>query len=443
MSGMNEQDIIVRLLSAAGGRKEVEQYLKHYSAVDSQKFAIIKVGGQIIDSSLDSLASSLTFLSRVGLHPIVIHGAGPQLDRAVEEAGIPAGKIDGLRVTTPEVLTIARQVFERTNLKLADALERMGTRARPVLGGVFACERLADARLGLVGEVRGVRLEAVEAAIRANLMPVIAPVGETADGQILNINADVAARELALAVKPHKVIYLTETGGLLDEQKNQISVINLREEYEDLMAQPWVHSGMRLKLREIKALLDNMPGHASVSIAHPDNLAKELFTHKGSGTLVRLGERVDCLKSFDQLDRERLAHLLETCFGRELTPGYFESKNPYRIYLAESYRATAIVTMERDIPYLDKFAVTTEAQGIGIGGSIWNRMKRENPRLFWRARVKNPINPWYFEQAEGSWKNREWVVFWYGVSSFQEVRNCIEHALSLPPTLRDHGEADG
>src|SRR5512140_2897413 len=97
------KDVIVRLLHNLGSRKEVEQYLKQYSAVDSQKFAIIKVGGNILARDLDGLASSLTFLQNVGLYPVVVHGAGLQVDEALAEAGVPSERVDGVRVTTPRV----------------------------------------------------------------------------------------------------------------------------------------------------------------------------------------------------------------------------------------------------------------------------------------------------------------------------------------------------
>jgi acetylglutamate kinase len=83
--------------------------------------------------------------------------------------------------------------------------------------------------------------------------------------------------------------------------------------------------------------------------------------------------------------------------------------------------------------------VTKEAQGIGMGGTLWRRMTREHPKLFWRARSGNPINLWYFQQAQGSYRSGEWVVFWYGMESYDEIRRCVERALSLPATLRVHG----
>ena len=101
----------------------------------------------------------------------------------------------------------------------------------------------------------------------------------------------------------------------------------------------------------------------------------------------------------------------------------------------ESYRAAAIVTLEGKIPFLDKFAVTLQAQGAGIGSSLWHRMRDENPKLFWRARHDNPINPWYFERSDGTFRDRQWIVFWYGLDGFDEVKESIQRALSLPPSL--------
>lgn len=435
--------IITRLLSNLGSAREVDQYLKHYCNVEAEKFAVIKVGGAIIRDDLANLASALSFLHQVGLFPIVVHGAGPQLDATLEAEQIDTMKADGLRITTPEILDVARRVFQRVSLTLVESLEELGTRARPIASGVFEATLLDQEKYGFVGKVRGVRLDQIESSIRSGHLPIIACLGETAGGQILNINADVAARELALAVKPHKIVFLTPTGGLLDDRGRVIAAVNLREDLDTLIAQPWVHSGMLVKLQEVSHLLENLPPSSSVSITSPDHLAKELFTHQGSGTLLRLGERIECHDSFGGIDVQRLRGLIEACFQRPLADDYFETKQIDRIYLADSYRATAIVTRERTpsgelLPYLDKFAVTAEAQGLGLGTSIWNRMRNDLPELFWRSRAGNAINTWYFQQSQGSFRTDDWVVFWYGLSEYESIRGCVEHALGLPATLGDH-----
>src|SRR5690606_13446989 len=163
--------------------------------------------------------------------------------------------------------------------------------------------------------------------------------------------------ELVQVLQPYKIVFLTGTGGLLDEAGQVIDSINLSTEYAHLLAQPWVHGGMRVKIEQIKQLLDRLPLSSSVSITRPAELAKELFTHKGSGTLVRKGERVLQAGSWDELDLPRLRRLIESAFGRRLAPDYFERTALHRAYVSENYRAAVILTSEEEGIYLDKFAV--------------------------------------------------------------------------------------
>lgn len=436
--------LISQLLKNLGSQREVEQYLKQYSSVESTKFAVIKVGGGIIRDHLDDLVTSLTFLSRVGLYPILIHGAGEQLSDALRDAGHQPTFVDGLRVTDPETLRMARKVFTRVNHQICGALEKEGTGARPIPTGVFEAVQTSDDRLGFVGEVVDVDLEPIREAIRVGDIPVLSSLAETSTGQILNINADTATRHLAHKIEPHKIIFLTPTAGLLDPQGQVLSAVNLAEDYDTLMTAPWVSGGMRLKIQEVKALLDGLPLSTSVAITAPSELPKELFTYRGSGTLLRRGERVLVYEDgLDGVDLQRLSALLESSFGRPLVDGYFEQKRFKRIYVTESYRATAIVTDEGPIPYLDKFAVTAAAQGEGLAASLWDRLRRDTPKLFWRSRIDNhQINPWYFTKSEGSLRDPKWIVFWYGLSSFDEIQDCIKRAFEMPPTLRHHAIAE-
>src|SRR5262249_43172544 len=315
---------IVRLLSNMGSAKEIQQYLKRFSQLDAMRFAVVKVGGAVLRDDLDALTSSLAFLQDVGLTPIVIHGAGPQLDEELSAAGIVKQTVNGLRVTSPEALAIVRRVFQTQNLKLVEALQANDARATSIISGVFEADYLDSDTYGLVGEVKRVNQAPIEASLKASSIPVIASLGETAGGQILNINADFAANELVRVLQPYKIIFLTGTGGLLDGDGRLIDSINLSTEYEHLMAQPWINGGMRVKIEQIKDLLDKLPLTSSVSITRPTELANELFTHRGSGTLVRRGERVLEFDSWDRLDLARLRGLIESSFGRTLVGDYFE-----------------------------------------------------------------------------------------------------------------------
>lgn len=431
------QDVIVRLLTNIGSRKEVEQYLRHYASVDAPKFAVVKVSGAIVDRSLDALASSMTFLQRVGLVPIVVHGGNVQLDRALGLAGVDAPVVRGLRKMTPAALEIARRVLHDTNLRLVEALENLGTRARPFTSGVVDARKVESSELGLVGEVAAIRQTAIAQTAASGVLPIVAPLGETSKGQILVVHADTVASAIAVALKPHKVIFLNETGGLLDGSGAVRSAVNLAEDYDELLADPKLGPESRFKLVEIAQLLKELPPTSSASITSPEHLAKELFTHGGQGTLVRRGEKVVRHEDWTNIDLPRLKALLEECFGRRLDETYFDAKKPYRVYLAESYRAAAILTMEHGVPYLDKFAVTNQAQGDGIGGSIWQRFRRENEKLFWRSRANNPVNGWYAQKADGLYKSDKWWVFWCGMTDFAEIQRCVEHALAMKATFLD------
>ncbi|RAN81029.1 acetylglutamate kinase [Bacillus sp. SRB_336] len=433
---------IVRLLSSMGSAKEIQQYLKRFSEVDAKRFAVVKVGGAVLRDELADLASSLTFLQQVGLTPIVLHGAGPQLDEELAAAGIEKHTIDGLRVTSPRALGIVRRVFQQQNLKLVEALQSMDTRATSVATGVFMADYLDRGTYGMVGKVRSINLAPIEASLRANSIPVIASLGETDEGQILNINADFAANELVRVLQPYKIVFLTGTGGLLDEDGKLIDSINLSTEFEQLMAQPWINGGMRLKIGQIADLLADLPLTSSVSITRPSELAKELFTHKGSGTLVRRGEKVLSFDSWEHVDCSRMRALIESSFGRTLVGDYFERTRPRRIYVSENYRAAMILTEEhvdngQGLPYLDKFAVLDDAQGEGLGRAVWQVMREENPRLFWRSRHGNPVNPFYYAESDGCIKQPRWKVFWYGLDGFETISRCVAHCAQRQPTLLD------
>jgi acetylglutamate kinase len=433
---------IVRLLSSMGSAKEIQQYLKRFSEIDAKRFAVVKVGGAVLRDELVDLASSLTFLQQVGLTPIVLHGAGPQLDEELSAAGIEKQTIGGLRVTSAKALGIVRRVFQQQNLKLVEALQSMDTRATSVGTGVFTADYLDRDTYGLVGKVRSINLAPIEASLRANSIPVIASLGETDEGQILNINADFAANELVRVLQPYKIIFLTGTGGLLDEHGKLIDSINLSTEFDHLMAQPWINGGMRLKIEQIADLLADLPLTSSVSITRPSELAKELFTHKGSGTLVRRGEKVLTFASWNGIDLERMRVLIESSFGRTLVPDYFERTQPLRVYVSENYRAAMILTAEdlgsgKALPYLDKFAVLDDAQGEGLGRAVWQVMREENPQLFWRSRHGNAVNPFYYAESDGCLKQPRWKVFWYGIHDFDTIARCVTHCAQRQPTLAD------
>ena len=434
----NTKETLVQLLRNIASPKEIDLYLKRFVDAEHTQFAVIKIGGAILQQELDSLCVSLAFLERIGLFPILVHGAGPQLNQALANENLATTFVQGQRVTTPEVLRVAKRVFIEENLRLATRLQSLGIKTASITQGVFKGEieeQPATESLGLVGNVSELDLLPVQSAIELGAIPILSPIGENALGQSLNINADIATQALAKALKPYKIIFLTQTGGILNQDGALISSINLATDYPKLLDQAWLTGGMALKLNQIAALLEDLPERSSVSITKPDQLAKELFTHRGSGTLVKKGETIIEHQCLGSIDMPKLKALLESSFEKALSPDYFAKLKFKRAYITECYRAAAIVTNEQGLNYLDKFVVCDDAKGEGLGKALWHKLAQSNPQLFWRATPSNPINAFYYNKADGMQKTKGWHVFWLGQHDGDAIDKCIQCATGKAATL--------
>ncbi|MDQ7050385.1 MAG: acetylglutamate kinase [Enterobacterales bacterium] len=429
------KETIVQLLSNLANPKEFNQYMTRFVEAGQTRFAVIKVGGSVLQNDLENLCSSLAFLERIGLFPIVIHGAGPQLNENLQKQGIESEFIDGQRVTSQAVLGIAKKTFVEQNLILANRLQAMGVKTASLTSGVFFAEPSEQKELGFVGDVTRIDLEPIDIAIKAGAIPILSSFSETESGQGLNINADVATNQLAIGLNPYKIIFLTGTGGLLNKKGDIISSVNLITDYDRLMQEDWLNGGMKLKIQQVAEILSQLPSTSSVSITKPSHLAKELFTHKGSGTLIRKGESIMTHDSVETIKKDKLQLLIEKSFNKKLADDYFETTEIHRAYITYCYRAAAVVTLKNGIPYLDKFVVADEAKGEGLGKVLWQKIKSEHSQLHWRAKANNPINGFYFSHCEGCIKDPEWNIFWYGMDDFEQVKQSAEQAKHHPVTL--------
>jgi len=429
------KETIIQLLSNLANPKEIDQYMKRFVNAGQSHFAVIKVGGAVLENDLDNLCSSLAFLERIGLFPIVVHGAGPQLNKVLEANGISSEFLNGQRVTSAPVLKIAKKTFIQQNLTLANSLQALGVKTASIPTGVFYATTSSNKELGYVGEVNEINLDPINSAVKNGAIPILSSLAETESGQCLNVNADVATNQLAIAIKPYKIIFLTDTGGLLNQKGKIISSVNLATDYDRLMKQDWLHGGMKLKVKQIAEILEQLPATASVSMTNPLHLSKELFTHKGSGTLIRKGESILHFPEGEDIDTEKLTELLETSFNKNLDADYFDKTKIKKAYITQCYRAAAIVTAENGISYLDKFVVADEAKGEGLGKTLWTTISKDNPSLFLRCKPENNINSFYFSNTEGCYKTKKWNVFWYGIEDFQKIQACVDFAIQKIPTL--------
>jgi acetylglutamate synthase len=190
----------------------------------------------------------------------------------------------------------------------------------------------------------------------------------------------------------------------------------------------------------VKGLLDALPQRMSVAVVNPLQLLRELFTVSGAGTLIRKGSRIDKHHGLAVVDRQRLALLLESAFGRSLVPAALEdgglvAAQSEAVYLEENYLGAALLTSTDVAPYLSKFAVDREAQGEGIGGEIWSLLARDFPVFFWRARPSNPICSWYAKQCDGLARFPAWHVYWRGLPP-EKIPAAISYCLGLPPSFQ-------
>lgn len=144
---------VINVLNNIASKREVQQYLAQFTSVSSQQFAVIKVGGAILTDYLDVLCASLRNLNQMGLFPVIIHGAGPQLNKLLEAAGVEPRYNEGIRITDGKTLGIARKLFLEENLKLVEALESCGVRARPITSGVLMADYKDRNTYQFVGEV--------------------------------------------------------------------------------------------------------------------------------------------------------------------------------------------------------------------------------------------------------------------------------------------------
>ena len=426
---------IVQLLSNVSDGKEIHTYLQRFSEIEKTRFAVIKIGGSILRDRLDETATSLALLHTVGLTPIVIHGGGLQLDEKLKDRGVETERVDGLRVTTPEVIDAARDVFTAENIRLVEAIRAQGVEAHGLTQGVFDADLLDEERYGLVGEPTSVHVDLLRSIVRSGAIPILTCLGVARGGQMVNINADSATRILVHEVQPMKIIFLSDTGGLLDGDGNVIDSINLATDYAEVMASDWVHSGMRLKLAEIKRLLEDAPLTTSVSITTPSALARELFTHGGAGTLVRMGEAIHRISDRNEIDEDRLVSLIETAFGESLSADWWTGVDLLSAYVSESYRAAAVLAELDEFVYLDKFAIDDTARGEGLARTVWDHMIRDYPSLVWRSRADNPFNAFYDKECDGYTRVGRWSIYWIGVDDFEIIGRAVKRLSEMPASF--------
>jgi acetylglutamate kinase len=255
---------------------------------------VIKYGGSFMDSPdpkvREGVAADIVFLEAVGINPIVVHGGGKAITTAMEKAGIKAQFVQGMRVTDEASMQIVEDVLGNViNRDIVETIQKLGGKARGFSGkDVFRCRQL-DPNLGHVGEVTGVEIEAVRKSLRSSVTPVISPIGLGEDGHAYNINADVAAAKLAMAIGARRLVFMSDVPGLLRDPKDPATLISHLQTSEalDLKRTGIVDKGM---IPKVDSAVEAV--HAGVRRVHfvdgrtPHSVLLEIFTDKGIGTEI-------------------------------------------------------------------------------------------------------------------------------------------------------------
>lgn len=280
------------IISKAATLLEALPYIQRYR---SQTF-VIKYGGSFMDSPdpavRASVARDIVFLEAAGINPVVVHGGGKAITRAMEAAGLEAKFVQGQRYTDQVTVEVVEQVLSREiNPEIVRVITELGGKAKGFSGTeLFTC-RKNELDLGFVGEVTGVNLEPIRDCIKRSVTPIISPTARGEDGKIYNCNADIAAAQAAIALKARRLVFMSDVPGLLRNPKDLSTLIpTLRaNEVPGLKATGVVDKGMIPKVDSAVAAVQ--AGVEKVSLVDgriSHSVLLEIFTDAGNGTEVTL-----------------------------------------------------------------------------------------------------------------------------------------------------------
>ncbi|HEV3392751.1 MAG TPA: acetylglutamate kinase [Chthoniobacterales bacterium] len=284
------------IISKAATLLEALPYIQRFR---SQVF-VVKYGGSFMDSpdpeERHRVARDIVFLEAVGINPVVVHGGGKAITRALEQAGVKSEFVRGYRVTDEASAEIVDRILSKEiNPDIVKAIQDFGGKARGFAGPeIFSCRKFSpkdDVDLGFVGEVSEVNVEALRECIRRSVTPVISPTALGEDGKIYNCNADIAAAKTAIALKARRLVFMSDVPGLLRDPKKETTLLTHLQvsEVPKLQKTGVIAEGMVPKVDSAIAAIES--GVEKVQFVDgriPHSVLLEIFTDAGVGTEVVL-----------------------------------------------------------------------------------------------------------------------------------------------------------
>ena len=267
--------------------EEVQKYIKKYL----KEKIVIKCGGRVLlDPVLfNNFIDDVVILKKLGLTPLIVHGGGPRIKKKLNELNIETKFIMGLRVTDEKVIKVVEEVMLQFNKEIVNALEKKNCNAKSITvkeNNVITVKQ-KNLELGYVGAPTKLDVKIVKNLINEDFIPIITPMGLDENGKIYNINADTAAGALAVSLKSRRLLLMTDVEGVYDKDKKLISEIRPAEA-EKLIDNDTIKEGMIPKIKTcINAIEDGVRGVVIIDGRKPHSILYELFSDKGSGTLIR------------------------------------------------------------------------------------------------------------------------------------------------------------
>ena len=259
----------------------------------NNKIVVIKYGGNAMENKVlqKNFARDLVLMKTVGIHPVLVHGGGPQIDFELKKNNIKFEFKDGIRKTTLEMIDIVQKVLDnKINKDISDLIQFWGGKTSRLVGrknSPIKAKKDTKKNLGEVGFVKSIDKKKIMASLKAGKIPVISPVGWTSKAEPMNINGDFAACSVAASLKSEKIILLTDISGVKDLEGKKISTMNLKEAKRVLKNKKNIKGGMYPKLTGAIDCLEKGVKNAHIVDGRvPHSVLIELLTDKGVGTWI-------------------------------------------------------------------------------------------------------------------------------------------------------------
>ena len=286
MKSVEEVNLESILPSNGPSINEVKKYLNKYK----NEYIVVKIGGSVLNDKtlFKILIEDISVLKKMNFNPILVHGGGKRLTAKLSQLNIESKFVEGLRVSNKDVVKIAEEVFIKFNKEILNEIKNYSVNAKSITSkenNIISVKAISK-ELGFVGTPYKINTDILKKIVKANEIPIIAPLGINSDNQVYNVNADDIATFVASSLNARRLIMISDVAGVLDKESNLISEINSAKAKE-MIASGEITQGMLVKINNAINVADKVKGTVIIDGRIVHSILYELLSDKGSGTLIR------------------------------------------------------------------------------------------------------------------------------------------------------------